>query len=148
MDSVVKALVEQYGVSVSLDVAAPIVGFSEDKVRELRRAGRFPGRRAGTKVMVFVPELVEWMRNGGEAQYEPTPTSAAGRQPRPPRRGADRPEWMDRVPPVPPPEERHQRLRTPGSPNSATSRSVRYSSGSSIPFEKWEPYFFSVKMTE
>ena len=50
--------------------------------------------------------------------------------------------------PVHPPEERHQRLRTPGSPNSATSRSVRYSSGSSIPFEKWEPYFSSVKVTE
>ena len=53
----------------------------------------------GVRVMVFVPELVEWMRNGGEAQYEPTPTSAAGRQRRPAGRGADRPEWMDRVPP-------------------------------------------------
>ena len=98
MDSVVKALVEQYGVSVSLDVAAPIVGFSEDKVRELRRAGRFPGRRAGTKVMVFVPDLVEWIRNGGEAQYEPLfrPRAATHRGG---RRGTDRPAWMDRVTP-------------------------------------------------
>jgi hypothetical protein len=65
MDPVVTALVEQHGVSVGLDVAASIAGFSEDKVRQLRRAGRFPGHRAGTKVIVFLPELVDWMRNGG-----------------------------------------------------------------------------------
>lgn len=98
MDPVVKALVEQHGVSVRLDVAASIAGFSEDKVRELRRAGRFPGHRAGTKVMVFVPELVEWMRNGGEAQYEQTPASAVPQR-RGGRRGTDRPAWMDRVSP-------------------------------------------------
>jgi hypothetical protein len=95
MDAVVRALVEQHGASVRLDVAASIAGFSEDKVRELCRAGRFPGHRAGTKVMVFVPELVEWTRNGGEAQYEPSPAP-------PPTslrasRKADRPPWMDRV---------------------------------------------------
>jgi hypothetical protein len=76
MDAVVKALVERYGFSVRLDVAASIAGFSEDEVRELRRPGRFPGHRAGTKVMVFVPELVEWMRSGGEGQYEPAPAAA------------------------------------------------------------------------
>jgi hypothetical protein len=100
VDAVVKALVERYGLSVRLDVAASIAGFSEDKVRELRRAGRFPGHRAGTKVMVFVPELVEWMRNGGEGQYEPTqgPVGASGgRAPLQPRRKADRPAWMDRI---------------------------------------------------
>jgi hypothetical protein len=100
MDPVVKALVERYGLSVRLDVAASIAGFSEDKVRELRRAGRFPGHRAGTKVMVFVPELVDWMRNGGEGQYEPAqgPADAIrGAAPLQPRRKADRPAWMDRV---------------------------------------------------
>jgi hypothetical protein len=96
VDPVVRSLVEQYGVSVGLDVAASIAGFSDDKVRELRRAGRFPGHRAGTKVMVFVPELVEWMRNGGEAQYEPSLASDA-HQARRRRRGADHPAWMDRV---------------------------------------------------
>jgi len=98
MDPVVRALVEQHGVSVGLDVAASIAGFSEDKVRQLRRAGRFPGHRAGTKVMVFLPELVDWMRNGGEAQYEPTPGSAEPQR-RGGRRGTDRPAWMDRVSP-------------------------------------------------
>ena len=100
MDAVVKALVEQHGVSVGVDVAALITGFSEDKVRELCRAGRFPGHRAGTRVMVFVPELVEWMRNGGEAQYDPPPLPQ-GRRASPrairPSRKADRPQWMDRV---------------------------------------------------
>jgi len=48
--------------------------------------------------MVFVPDLVEWMRNGGEAQYDTAPTSKApsrGIE----RRRADRPAWMDRVSP-------------------------------------------------
>jgi hypothetical protein len=94
MDAVVRALVEQHGASVRLDVAASIAGFSVDKVRELCRAGRFPGHRAGTKVMVFVPELVEWMRNGGEAQYEPSPAPPRSLHA---RRKADRPPWMDRV---------------------------------------------------
>lgn len=96
MDRVVRSLVDQYGASVGLDVAASIAGFSEDKVRELRRVGRFPGHRAGTKVMVFVPALVEWMRNGGEAQYDPLPAPDAP-QARSRRHGADRPAWMDRV---------------------------------------------------
>jgi len=95
VDPVVKALVDRYGVSVGLDVAASIAGFSEDKVRELRRAGRFPGHRAGNRVMVFVPDLVEWIRNGGEAQYDPVPVPP----PRVGRRRADRPAWMDRVSP-------------------------------------------------
>jgi hypothetical protein len=96
VDPVVKALVDKHGVSVGLDVAASIAGFSEDKVRELRRAGRFPGHRAGSKVMVFVPELVEWIRNGGEDQYDPGPPSTAPE--RPGRgRGTDWPAWMDRV---------------------------------------------------
>lgn len=102
MDAVVRALVERYGLSVRLDVAASIAGFSDDKVRELRRAGRFPGHRAGTKVMVFVPELVEWMRNGGEGQYEDAPAAVdaiRGPAPLQPRRKADRPAWMDRVRP-------------------------------------------------
>ena len=102
MDAVIRALVERYGLSVRLDVAASIAGFSEDKVRELRRAGRFPGHRAGTKVMVFVPELVEWMRNGGEGQYEPSPAPALpvrGATSTQARRKADRPAWMDRVHP-------------------------------------------------
>jgi hypothetical protein len=102
MDAVVKDLVERYGLSVRLDVAASIAGFSEDKVRELRRAGRFPGHRAGTKVMVFVPELVEWMRNGGEGQYEPSSAPALpvrGGTSVQARRKADRPAWMDRVRP-------------------------------------------------
>ena len=105
MDAVTRALIDRYGVSVCLDVAASIAGFSDDKVRELLHAGRFPGHRAGTEVMVFVPELVEWMRNGGGAQYEPR---AAGRAHarahglRRPRK-ADRPACMDRVrPPAPP----------------------------------------------
>jgi len=100
VDAIIRALVEQYGLSVRLDVAALIAGFSEDKVRDLRRAGRFPGHRAGSKVMVFVPELVEWMRNGGEAQYDPSPTPLD----RPAhvngvraQRSADRPRWMERV---------------------------------------------------
>lgn len=105
MDAVTRALIDRYGVSVCLDVAASIAGFSDDKVRELLHAGRFPGHRGGTKVMVFVPELVEWMRNGGEAQYEPRPAERAHAPAtglRPPRR-ADRPAWMDRVrPPAPP----------------------------------------------
>ena len=100
MDSVAKALVERHGVSVGLDVAASIAGFSEDKARELRCAGRFPGHRAGTRVMVFVPDLVEWMRNGGEAQYDPAPASKATSRPLD-RRRADRPAWMDRVSPRP-----------------------------------------------
>ena len=102
MDPVVKALVEQHGISVGVDVAASITGFSEEKVRELRRAGRFPGHRAGTKVMVFIPELVEWMRNGGESQYEPQPAHElprAGAGTVRPSRKADRPQWMDRVRP-------------------------------------------------
>src|ERR1700755_3176218 len=94
-----RELIERYGLSVPLDVAREIAVFSDDKVRELRRAGRFPGHRAGTKVMVFVPELVEWMRNGGEAQYDPRP--AEPRTPRAhelrPSRKADHPAWMDRV---------------------------------------------------
>lgn len=102
MDGVIRALVEQHGISVRLDVAASIAGFSEGKVRELCRAGRFPGHRAGTKVMVFVPELVEWMRNGGEAQYEPSPVPA-GAHPASgavrPSRQADRPRWMERTRP-------------------------------------------------
>lgn len=98
MDPVVKTLVDRYGLSVGLDVAASIAGFSEDKVRELRRAGRFPGHRAGTRVMVFVPELVEWMRNGGEAQYDPAPTSKTPSR-RIEHRRADRPAWMERVSP-------------------------------------------------
>jgi hypothetical protein len=96
------ALVEQYGLSVRLGIAASIAGFSEDKVRELQRSGRFPGHRAGTKIMVFVPELVEWMRNGGEVQYEasPVPTERIlATAPLQPRRKADRPAWMDRVRP-------------------------------------------------
>jgi len=102
VDAVIKALVERYGLSVRLDVATSIAGFSEDKVREMRRAGRFPGHRAGTKVMVFVPQLVEWMRNAGEGQYEPSPApalpvlAATSIQS---RRKADRPAWMDRVRP-------------------------------------------------
>lgn len=100
MDPVAKTLVDRYGVSVGLDVAASIAGFSEDKVRELRRAGRFPGHRAGTRVMVFVPDLVEWMRNGGEAQYDPAPASNATSRSLD-RRRADRPAWMDRVSPRP-----------------------------------------------
>jgi hypothetical protein len=102
VDAVIRALVERYGLSVRLDVAASIAGFSEDKVREMRRAGRFPGHRAGTKVMVFVPELVEWMRNGGEGQYEPSPAPALpvlGAPSIKPGRKADRPAWMDRVRP-------------------------------------------------
>jgi hypothetical protein len=101
VDAVVRALVEQHGVSVGVEVAAFITGFSEDKVRELCRAGRFPGHRAGTRVMVvFVPEFVEWMRNGGEAPYEPSPPppgSHVGPGAIGPRRKADRPQWMDRV---------------------------------------------------
>jgi hypothetical protein len=101
VDAVVQTLVDRYGLSVRLNVAASIAGFSEDKVRELRRVGRFPGHRAGTKVMVFVPELVDWMRNGGEGQYHPSPTAsgtAGGPTSAPrPRRKADRPAWMDRV---------------------------------------------------
>jgi hypothetical protein len=100
VDPVVKTLVDQYGVSVGLDVAASIAGFSEDKVRELRRAGRFPGHRAGTRVMVFVPDLVDWMRKGGEAQYDPVATSKAPSR-RVDRRRADRPAWMDRISPRP-----------------------------------------------
>jgi hypothetical protein len=99
VDAVTRALTERYGISVGLDVAASIAGFSDDKVRQLRRAGRFPGHRAGTKVMVFVPELVEWMRNGGEAQYDLRPTEAGRTRAnarRPPRK-ADRPAWVDRV---------------------------------------------------
>jgi Helix-turn-helix domain len=100
-----RALIERYGLSVSIDVAASIVGFSDDKVRELRRAGRFPGHRAGTKVMVFVPELVEWIRNGGEAQYDPPPAeSGYHAHALRPRRSADRPAWMDRVRAAPPAE--------------------------------------------
>jgi hypothetical protein len=95
VDAVVKELVERHGTSVRLDVAASIAGFSADKVLELRRTGRFPGHRAGPKVMVFVPDLVEWMRNGGEAQYE-APGPAAPASPRPARK-ADRPAWMDRA---------------------------------------------------
>lgn len=100
MDPVVKTLVDRYGVSVGLDDAATIAGFSEDKVRELRRAGRFPGHRAGNRVIVFVLDLVEWMRNGGEAQYDPAPTSRSPSR-RVDRRRADRPAWMDRVSPRP-----------------------------------------------
>jgi hypothetical protein len=102
VDAVTSALVKQYGLSVRLEIAASIAGFSEDKVRELRRSGRFPGHRAGTKVMVFVPELVEWIRNGGEGQYEASSAPADGipaTAPLQPRRKADRPAWMDRVPP-------------------------------------------------
>jgi hypothetical protein len=44
--------------------------------------------------MVFVPELVEWMRNGGETQYEPSPAPPRSLHA---RRKADRPPWMDRV---------------------------------------------------
>jgi hypothetical protein len=95
VDAVVKELVERHGTSVRLDVAASIAGFSADKVLELRRTGRFPGHRAGPKVMVFVPDLVEWMRNGGEAQYE-APGPAAPASPRAARK-ADRPAWMDRA---------------------------------------------------
>lgn len=99
MDVVTRELIERYGLSVRLDVAAGIAGFSDDKVRELRRAGRFPGHRAGTKVMVFVPELVEWIRNGGEAQYEPPRVQPGRRRDRElrPSRKADHPAWMDRV---------------------------------------------------
>ena len=100
-----RELIERYGLSVRLDVAAGIAGFSDDKVRELRRAGRFPGHRAGTKVMVFVPELVEWMRNGGETQYDPRPAESGPRCARElrPSRKADHPAWMDRVgAPAPP----------------------------------------------
>jgi len=50
--------------------------------------------------MVFVPDLVEWMRNGGEAQYDPAPASKATSRPLD-RRRADRPAWMDRVSPRP-----------------------------------------------
>lgn len=98
MDPVVRALVAEHGVSVGLDVAASIAGFSVDKVRELRRDGRFPGHRAGNKVMVFVPELVEWMRNGGEEQYGSAPAGDTPQR-RNRRRGADWPAWMDRVSP-------------------------------------------------
>ena len=100
-----RELIERYGLSVRVDVAAEIAGFSDDKVRELRRAGRFPGHRAGTKVMVFVPGFVEWMRNGGEAQYEPPPGQPGRRRDheRRPSRKADHPAWMDRVgAPTPP----------------------------------------------
>ena len=107
MDPVVKTLVDRYGLSVGLDVAASIAGFSEDKVRELRSAGRFPGHRAGTRVMVFVPDLVEWMRNGGEAQYDPAPPSNATSSSLD-RRRAERPAWMDRVRRAPLHEERRQ----------------------------------------
>jgi len=41
VDPIVKTLVDRYGVSVGLDVAASIAGFSQDKVRELRRAVAF-----------------------------------------------------------------------------------------------------------
>ena len=50
--------------------------------------------------MVFVPDLVEWMRNGGEAQYDPAPASNATSRSLD-RRRADRPAWMDRVSPRP-----------------------------------------------
>ena len=48
--------------------------------------------------MVFVPDLVEWMRNCGEAQFDPAPTSEEPARPLD-RRRADRPAWMDRVSP-------------------------------------------------
>jgi hypothetical protein len=45
---------------------------------------------------------VEWMRNGGEGQYDRSPAPAdsmSGTAPLRPRRKADRPAWMDRVRP-------------------------------------------------
>jgi hypothetical protein len=100
VEPAVESLVEEHGWTVTLAVAAKIAGFDDETVRDLQRRGRFPGHTAKGRTKVFVPDLVEWMRQGGESQYEPDvtpdrrPTHGARIRS---RRKSDYPAWMDRV---------------------------------------------------
>lgn len=86
LDPVVERLIEQYGMTVSLAQAAEILGCHPETVRRMHRAGRLPGHRVGRAIRIFVPELVNWIRAGGDNQYQPEARRAPTR--------SDRPSWM------------------------------------------------------
>lgn len=95
MDTVIKTLVDEYGMTVSLADAASIIGCHVDTARTMYREGRLPGHTVRGRTMCLVPDLVQWMREGGEDQYDPTPLPPSNLRRLRPRRRADRPAWMD-----------------------------------------------------
>jgi hypothetical protein len=97
VDTTVSIMMDRYGESVSIDDAAKIVDSHPDTVRKLQREGRFPAYTVRGRIKCFVPDLVQWMRDGGEAQYEPllpSPIASSSVRTLRPRRRSDTPSWM------------------------------------------------------
>ena len=89
-------MIDRYGDSVSIDDAAKIVDCHPDTLRKLVNEHLIPFFTLRGRIKFFVPDLIQWMREGGEAQYEPAPRMPTTGSVRPlrPRRRSDVPAWM------------------------------------------------------